>query len=275
MSTIHLVKACVLGFVITTGFAPADVFRFANSTGDGNWTNPANWINETSPEKPGVPDSRDEVRIGNAAVKLTTSVTVDLLKAGDAGAGVEVADGESATVVIDGGELLATGSAGFNSASYKMPGTLIIQNGGSASFGSYFMVGHKKTQGGSVIIHKGTLRVANKYVHNMYYEETDLLNTRTTINHGGLLEVGDLKLNAGLIDLAGGTLIIRRLAIVEVEEWVKAGLIIAMDGAEGWKISAAFDDITGWTTVVAEPLPGQQPFTVGALSPSILRPDSV
>lgn len=258
MSTIHLVTACLLGFAIATGSASADILRFANSTGDELWSNPANWINETNPEEPGVPDSTDEVRIGNAAVKLTTEVTISNLKAGDAGAGVEVASGESATVLIDGGELLATGADGFNSAGYKMPGTLIIQNGGSASFGSYFMVGHKKTQGGSVIIHKGTLRVASKYVHNMYYEETDLLNTRTTINPGGLLEVGDLKLNAGLINLAGGTLIIRRLATVEVEEWVKAGLIIAMNGAAGWTIQATFDPSTGWTTVVAVP-----PATVG------------
>jgi hypothetical protein len=127
------------------------------------------------------------------------------------------------------------------------------------------MVGFENTQGGSVTIYDGTLRVTKTYHHNETYAGTEILDTRTTINPGGLLDVNDLVLNAGILDIAGGTLIIRRCAVYEVDLWFAEGRIISMGGKPGWKIKVTFDEVSGWTAVVAEPV--MKPLTVGGLNP--------
>jgi hypothetical protein len=159
--------------------------------------------------------------------------------------------------------LRAVGSNNCNAASYRCNGSIVLKNGGSAVFVSRFFVGYRDTQDGSVTIYNGTFRVENGYYHNKDYTGTNVFGTRTTINPGGLLDVNDLILNSGVMDIAGGTLIVRRNIEIEVNAWIAKGRIVAMGGQPGWNIKITIDPVTGWTSLVAEP--ATKPITVGMI----------
>ncbi|MCU0858381.1 MAG: hypothetical protein MUC65_08285 [Pontiellaceae bacterium] len=251
--TKRLLAQCIgmLSIAISAG---ADNIRFINSGDNQNWTNADNWICTNSLKNHVIPGDDDEARIGNAAMQITTPVTVGNFKSGVGG---------PANVIINGGSLLAVKTCEYNSACYLFPGTLVIKNGGSAAFGSYFMVGFKDTQGGVVKIHDGTVRVARVYFHNEQYEGADPLDTRTTIYTGGLLEVGALELNAGVMDIAGGAVVVKNISLEKVFQWIEDGRLTAMGGKEGWKIKTTSDPATGYITMVAEPAPVNTPVADG------------
>jgi hypothetical protein len=173
-----------------------------------------------------------------------------------------------AEVIIDRGTLHAVGTNNCNAPSYRCNVAIIVKNGGSAAFTARFYVGYRDTQSGSVTIYDGTFRVTSSYYHNKDYVGTNVLGTRTTIKSGGLLDVDNLILNSGVLDIAGGTLIVRRDISVELDKWIAGGRVIVMGDASGWKIKATVDSITGWTTVVAEPMTG--PFSVGKINSGVL-----
>ncbi len=256
----NLIKWSVLGAALMAGTVQADRVFFTGAGGSDNWLDANNWSNKDKQGAPGVPGDADQARIpGGVVVKITNAVTVGNFKCGSTeGTG-------TAQVTIDGGSLVTGKNVDYNSACYNVPGTLIVQNGGSAVFNTRFMVGFLDAQGGSLVIHDGTVRVADIFYQNMKYTGTDILNTRTTINTGGVLDVNDLILNAGVMDVAGGTLIIRRSILHIVEQWIIDGRIIPMGGQPGWKLKVTPDDATGWITIVAEAM--TEPFTVGMLEP--------
>lgn len=216
--------------------------------GDHDWANAANWNNSN---KPGVPGAADVAQlIDGATVTLTGEVTVGA---------VHMASLGTAQLTIDGGKLIATLEADYNSVGYAGPGSLIIQNGGSVIYYGHVIVGLKDAEGGAVVVRDGTMRVANSYCHNEGYFGKELRNTRTTLYPGGLLDVVNLVPNSGVVDVAGGTLIIRRNVIQKVEEWVASGRIIAMGGDQAWKIKTVFDTRNDCTIVIAVPTDPSKP----------------
>jgi hypothetical protein len=219
---------------------------FTGGVGDGDWNNAANWNTGA------VPGAANEAGIVSGTVKITNAVTMAYLRNG-------MDKAVPAEVIIDGGTLRAIGFDNSNASSYGCNGSIVVKNGGLAVFSSRFLVGYKDTQSGSVTIYDGIFRVESGYYHNKEYVGTNVLDTRTTINPGGLLDVNALILNAGVMDIAGGTLIVRQDISVDLDPWIAKGRMIAMGGAQGWKIKATVDLTTGWTTVVAEPIPDCSP----------------
>jgi hypothetical protein len=249
-------KLCALSFAVTAGIAGADTFRPVRLETDRNWTNINLWFSTNRPGEKVFPGDADETRISGGAVRITTPVTVGYLKVGSEGSG---------TVIIDGGTLVTVGTSDYNSASFNAPGTLIVTNGGSAVFNSRFMVGFKNYGGGRVEIYDGTVRVARSYFHNKDYTGSEPINTRTTVHQGGVLEVNELILNSGVINIAGGTVMIRKGYVEQITHWIAEGRIIAMGGAAGWKIKVTVDPSTGHIVLTAE-LSGES-FSVGMRSP--------
>lgn len=247
MNVKKVMSLCVLGIAITAGISGADTFKSVNSGGDRNWTKAGNWICVNNPAEKAVPGTADEVIVGNNALRITTAVVIDHIVIGEGG---------PAELVIDGGSLFAVGAATtnrINSAGHEHPGTLIVKNKGVAIFNGNFRAGFRNFNGGTVDIQDGTLRVAGTYYHNRDYAGTKALNTRTTIRKGGVLDVRILELNAGVLDVAEGTLVIRAVGLEQVNQWVAEGRIVAMGGEKGWKIRAKKDPLSGYLVVVAEP----------------------
>lgn len=263
MTTRNLIRFCMLGLVMTSGSVHADKIHFTGAGGTDDWADAANWSIRTDPEKSGTPGAEDTVRIpGGSVVKLTSTVTISYL-----GNGVDGVRHGAVQLIIDGGTLVAVGREEFNSVSYNCPASFTVKNGGSATFYSRLIVGRLDFPGGEMIIHEGTVRVADVYYHNENYAGTETLGTRTTIHPGGLLDVDGLKLNAGVMDIAGGILIIRQHALEEVKQWIRDGRMIAMGGNELWKIKATFDEFSGWTTIIS--VSETDTFSVGMVKPAI------
>lgn len=249
-------KKAMLGFMgaaLLIGSVRADRVDFVGRGADINWTNANNWLNTTN-HLNSLPGEGDEVRIGKGVVTLTTAVTVRSLKVGAGGPG---------NLIIDGGSLVSNGLKDYNSAGAKFKGSILVKNGGSATFNSYFMVGFSNVPNGSLVIDQGTVRVSGFFYHNIEYSGTEPINSRTTIKTGGLLDVDKLKLNAGVLDVAGGTLIVRQGDIGQLRAWVEEGRIIAMGGVDGWKINITIDENTGYFKISAE-----MPIVLGMRSPT-------
>ncbi|MBM4152210.1 MAG: hypothetical protein FJ220_01630 [Kiritimatiellaceae bacterium] len=227
---------------MTTGMAEVNTnfIIFTDGAMDKNWYNPNNWSGQQLTESQGIPGANAEVRItAGASINITNAVTVEYFKNGCDG-------GKKSTgiITIDGGILLATGTVDYHSVCYNRPATLTVKNGGSATFNSRLLVGNKDYQGGSLIIHQGTVRVIGNYYHQSGYTGTAALKASTTIYTGGLLDVNDMILNAGVVDIAGGVLVIRKDAVDAVNQWISSGRIIAMSGLDGWRIKVSYDDET-------------------------------
>jgi hypothetical protein len=62
-------------------------------------------------------------------------------------------------------------------------------------------------QDSSVTINRGTLWVAELYINSLW--ATGPTNSRITIHRDGRLNVDELILNAGVMDIAGGTVVVR------------------------------------------------------------------
>lgn len=230
-----------MGVVLVVGSVRADRVEFVGKGATVNWTNANVWLN-TASHLNSLPGEADEARIGKGVVTLTTAVTVGYLKVGSGGPG---------KLIIDGGSLVAAGTEDYNSACFKFEGDILVKNGGSATFNNRLLVGTANEPNGSLVIDQGTVRVSGKYVHNDMYSGTEVINTRTTVNAGGLLDVDRLVLNAGVLDVAGGTLIVRQDDAVKLNAWVDAGRIVAMGGTGGWKVKITIDDSTGYIKVSA------------------------
>ncbi|MBM4153368.1 MAG: hypothetical protein FJ220_07600 [Kiritimatiellaceae bacterium] len=245
-----------LGVALVAGSVRADRLQTVGVDVDVNWTNVNNWVNSGNQNV--LPGESDEVRIGSGTVRLTTSVIVGNLKVGAMAA--------KGRLIIDGGSLVTMNLKDYNSAAYKSGGSIHVKNGGSALFNStVFLVGWSNCPSGSLTIDQGTVRVSGFYCHNRFCSATNGLNTRTTINAGGLLDVNKLELSGGVVDVAGGTLIIRSASIDDVKQLVTDGRIIAMGGVDGWKIKVSLEDETGFVRVVAE----EEAITLGSLTPVV------
>lgn len=258
----RVVTGLLGGLLLAASAMAAETFFLWVGTSDASWNDPSNWkkyqaaqgtTSQVSDES-GIPGTTDQVRIGSSELRITNQVSISYFKCGVS---------TRATVTIDGGSLTTTGMSDYNSACFKTASGLIIKNGGSATFNSYLVVGTRQTQGGFVTIYDGTLRVPGAYFHNKDNDGTTNLNTRTTIYGGGLLDVDELALNSGVLNIAGGKVVVRgRNSFTEIEEWVRQGRIIAMDGSDGWTVYVDHDFATGWITLTAAP-----PTTVGLCNP--------
>jgi hypothetical protein len=253
-----IMKVCLPGIMILTGPVQAARIVFTGAGGDQCWTNGANWVyHNSNPIRRGVPTDGDEIRLNpNTTVLITTPVTVRYLKAGVEGQG---------TVIIDGGTVVTTGPSDFNSAGGNSFGTIIVKNGGSALFNSRFFVGNKTDSKGTLIIEGGSVRVTGLYAQHLESDATPLFQTRTTVGDGSLLDVDSMILKGGVIDIAGGKVVVRTGGVEQINQWIAEGRIVAMGGAAGWKIKVTIDPASGYVSLVAE-LPGA-PLSVGMRSP--------
>ncbi|MBM4152930.1 MAG: hypothetical protein FJ220_05355 [Kiritimatiellaceae bacterium] len=235
----------VLGIALSARSESFDIVKFVNSGTDSDWANASNWSCTNSLKNQALPGNDVEARINNASVRLTTAVTVGNFK---------IADSSPAELIIDGGTLQTVDKHRGNGIGYFHPATLIITNGGSFICSSFFVAGRQEMQGVRVEIYDGTLQVAREYRQNHLYEGSEPLDTRTTIHPGGVLEAKKLELNAGVLNIAGGSVIIKEAAISEIEQWIQEGRITAMGGKADWKINASLDPSTGFLVMIAESL---------------------
>lgn len=240
--------------------------QFTNR-GDGDrWLDPQNWRNYS------IPGTNDAVVFSpGKTARLKTSATVLAIQLGVGG---------SEGLIVDGGalEVVGEGKHDWSIIGYKNDGTLTVQNGGSVTIKNWLLVGKFGT--GTLTIYEGSVSIGKNFrQHSQEEGPVDDSATKTTLYSGGVLEANGIDLISGVLDIAGGTLMIRQNVIMQIEQYVEAGRIIAMGGEAGWKIQASMDAKTGWTKVIAVPdnsdnsVPAdeQKPICVGMRTPTPYR----
>lgn len=241
---LSLLRMGILGLMITAGTAQAAILQYTPRDGTDKWKDQSNWDVIEGTKEAGLPDANDIVWLRNdSSVRVTAEAVAKALKIGKESTG---------SVLIDGGTLHTTGMDEFTVVGDKAPGRLTIQNGGSLTCDSNFSVGSKDSSGSSVIIHKGLLRVANCYYHNEQYAGAAPIDTRTTIHTDGILEAERIELNAGVIDIAGGTVKVLNVTAELANQWIAEGKVIAMGGQEGWIVKVTTESDTGLLVMTAE-----------------------
>ena len=237
--------------VITVNLAGTTVWNpAANAASTGLWTEFDNWTQ-------GLPHTNSKVvlNVANAAdCVLDTDATIKQLVAGDNGAGDDVLR------IVDGGNL-TIGATTWSAVAWSSNATLIVEKGGTVSFGHHFWAG--KDAHATVEIY-GTVNVANMFgiafeaawtgSGNVSVIDDGVLNLANihpdlSIPDGSFLDVtnngvinitgdhvakvenyiaqGRITANSGdatpSVELVDGTTVIKVLVIVDVEEIIVAG----------------------------------------------------
>ncbi|MHC4424764.1 MAG: PEP-CTERM sorting domain-containing protein [Planctomycetota bacterium] len=203
----------------------------------GNWGVAANWTNNV----PGVADGKAVFNVPDAAECVVTDAqSFAQLVQGDNNVGGVIR-------VTDGGSLTTTG--GWSAVGYNNTAHMIVETGGSVSFGEHMWIGLNSGGPGTLDINGGTVNVAQ-----MIGLGWDTGTGYVNVNDGGLLALSNIH-GDGASSIKGDSLLsINGTGVITlpndfvgvIETYAGAGLI-AGDGILG-NVQASFAD--GVTTVV-------------------------
>lgn len=239
--------ALVIAVLTTAGLSTAATVWNPAANGiyppdTGDWSTEANWTNDV----PGVQDNKAVFNVPDAAeCVISEPVSVNQLVQGDNGPGGLIR-------VIAGGSL-ETGAV-WSSIGYNNTAHMVVETGGSVTFGQHMWVGLLDGAGtGTLDITGGSVRVTemvglgwNSGVGfvNVMEGLLDLQNIHPTdsIKEGSLLNIEN-----GVVTIDGDHL-------GKVNDYIASGRIVGFGGAG--TVTADFDETNpGKTTIAAVPEP--------------------
>ena len=203
----------------------------------GDWGVAANWTNDV----PGVADGKAVFNVPDAAECVVTDAqSFNQFVQGDNGPGGVIR-------VMNGGSL--TTGAVWSAVGYNNTAHMIVQTGGSVTFGEHSWIGFQAGANGVVDIDGGTVNVAGMF--GLGWNGGD---GYVNVNDGGLLALSNIhgdgatsiKQNSLLSINGTGQVTLPGDFVGVIETYAGAGLI-AGDGIAG-NVKASFAD--GVTTVV-------------------------
>jgi hypothetical protein len=207
----------------------------------GNWNDAANWTNDV----PGVVDVKAVFNVTDAAECVVTDAqSFNQLVQGDNGPGGVIR-------VMNGGSL-TTGSV-WSAVGYNNTAHMIVETGGSMSFGEHSWIGFQTGANGVVDIDGGTVNVAGMF--GLGWNGGD---GYVNVNDGGLLALSNIhgdgatsiKQNSLLSINGTGQVTLPGDFVGVIETYAGSGLI-AGDGIPGNILVSFADGVT--TVVVPEP----------------------
>src|SRR6266446_3111894 len=131
----------------TTVWNPA-----ANSSGHGLWSESANWTGGQ------VANSTNKVVFnvsGARACVVNTAVSAGQVVVGD--------NGEGGLLIVTNSGSLAASSTDWSAIGYNNSALMIVESGGSGSFGNHLWVGFDPGSDGTLIMNGGTVSVAGMF----------------------------------------------------------------------------------------------------------------
>jgi hypothetical protein len=222
---------------------------------NGLWSVSGNWVGG---QKPGtltkvgfnVPDA--------IPCNVTDAAAADRIVIGDNGPG-------GTLIIKNGGSLVCSSPDGWSAVGYNSNAVMIVENGGSATFGYHLWIGHQPGVNGTLIINGGTVSV-NQMFGLGWSGGAGYANV-----HGGTLnltqwnDTESIK-GASILDVAGmGKVVINGDRTVSVGSFVASGKITASGTPN---VLYGYDSGTGKTTITSGvPLPPpSQSITVVSVS---------
>lgn len=226
----------------------------ANPSGSGKWNENANWVSLMAPTS--VTKVQFNV-VGATPCTVTNVAAAKQVVMGDNGPG--------GTLIVANGGSLTTAASDWSSVGYDSNSVMIVEVGGSASFGNHLWVGFNPGAVGTLTLNGGTVTVGGAFgigVKDGLVGGQGLVQVKqgSTLN---LAQLGDDRiLGASVLDLSGtGKVVITGDRTVSVSNYVASGHITASGTTN---VLYSYDSGTGKTTITsgaALPPPPRQPVT--------------
>jgi hypothetical protein len=248
---------CARAQLATTVWNPA-----ANPPGNGGWSESANWTGGL------VPNVTNKVVFnvtGARACVVSSAVGAGQVVAGDNGPG--------GTLIITNGGSLATSAANWSAVGYNNTNLMIVESGGSASFGFQLWIGFNPGSDGTLLINGGTVTVTNMVGLGWNGGKGTVQVNGGTLNLLQWNITNSIK-GASVLDIGVGTVVITGNQISSVSNYISSGRITGYGGTG--TVSTAFNGTANTTTLAATP-GGGSPSTneTGLLSIRLASPNLV
>ena len=218
----------------TTAWNPA-----ANPSGNGLWTESANW---TSGVVPSITNKVGFNVPGARACVISSAVQAGQLVGGDNAAG--------GTVIVTNGGSLTTSAGNYCAIGYAFTNLMIVQSGGSVSFGNQLWIGLYAGSSGTLLMNGGTITVANTF--GLGWSG----GTGTVHVNGGTLNllqwdpVNSIK-GSSVLDIGAGTVVIAGNQLTSVSSFISSGKITGYGGTG--TVNSLFNYSANTTTLTATP----------------------
>ena len=160
-------------------------------------------------------------------------------------------------IITNGGSLVCSGTADWNSIGMSDTGLMVVENGGSASFGNHLWIGFDPTAEGTLIMNGGTVSVGQMFGLGWNGGKG------TAHINGGTLNLSQWSasspgsiVGASVLDVAGtGKVVINGNQFTSVSNYVSTGQITANGGPN---VFYSYDSGADKTTISAVLLPAPQ-----------------
>lgn len=230
------VALCAEAQLTTTVWNPA-----ANPAGNGLWSESANWTGGM------VPHSTNKVVLnvaGARACMVSSAVSAGQVVAGDNGPG--------GTLIVANGGSLTTSANNWAAVGYNHTNLLIVEHGGTASFGNHLWIGFNPGSDGTMLMNGGTVSVGQMFGLGWN-------GGKGTVRvHGGTLNLSQWSAGspgsiagASVLDIGAGTVVIAGNQVTSVSNFISTGKITGYSGTG--TVSSTFDGAANTTTLTATP----------------------
>ncbi len=217
----------------------------ANPSGNGLWNESANWTGGVGPS------NVTEVRF-NVPDAIPCTVThaafAKVMRIGLGGPG-------GTLIITNGGSLACSSANDWNSIGMNNTGLLVVEDGGSASFGNHLWIGFEPTADGTLIMNGGTVSVGQMFGLGWNGGKGTAQINGGTLNLSQLSPTDSIK-GESVLNVAGtGKVVINGDQQASVVNYISAGKITANGGPN---VFYSYDPVANKTTISAVLLPAPQ-----------------
>jgi hypothetical protein len=219
----------------------------ANPSGTGKWNEGANWTAGYPPAS-----------VTKVIFNLPGAIPCTVNSLAVASYVVMGENGPGGTLIItNGGSLTCTSPDDWNSIGYNNTAQMVVENGGSASFGNHLWIGFNPTADGTLIMNGGTVSVGQMFGLGWGGGKG------TALIKGGTLNLSQWSAGnpgsiagASVLDVAGtGKVVLTGNWFTSVSNYVSSGQITANGGPN---VFYFYDAGANKTTISAVLLPAPQ-----------------
>ena len=212
----------------------------ANPSSTGKWNESTNWAGTVVPAL----NTKTIFNVPGATPCTVTNAAFARLVMGDNGPG--------GTLIITNGGSLTTSAADWSGIGYNSNALMVVESGGSASFGQQLLIGYTPTADGTLVMNGGTVSVTGTFRLGGGGGKGTANINGGTLNLSQWDDVNSIQ-GASVLNVAGaGTVVINGDRSVSVDNYITSGKIT---GNGTTNVAYSYDGGTDKTTITVGVLP--------------------